>query len=193
MKTKTTAILLTTLLTLAALAGCLTPDAPPVPVAASGAKKADADIQVGSDGLTVEQRNIKTRIELENKPGSIKHLYIISAMSGQTILYSTVAGKVTSSGKRLTPTTVEGVAGCGPDYSVCPGWAFTVNGKTAYTREMLQDDGTYGSSIEYVYWFDVRGAYHQHYISGGQIVHLSDQPIAVKDIIINIEAMAASS
>ncbi|MBI2052272.1 MAG: hypothetical protein HYT38_01160 [Candidatus Sungbacteria bacterium] len=28
---------------------------------------------------------------------------------------------------------------------------------------------------------------HQHYVSGGQIVHISSQPLAVKGIIINME------
>lgn len=63
-----------------------------------------------------------------------KHLYIISACSGQVIFYSSVYGKVT----------------------------------------------TYGSSVPYIFWWDTNGIYHQHYISGGQIVHISDQPIEVK-------------
>jgi hypothetical protein len=31
------------------------------------------------------------------------------------------------------------------------------------------------------------GIYHQHFMTGGQIVHISDQPIAVKSVTINME------
>jgi hypothetical protein len=55
---------------------------------------------------------------------------------------------------------------------------------------VLQDDGTYGTSVDYLYWFDARGAYHQHYVTGGTIVHVSDQPLNVKSVIINIEQTA---
>ena len=57
----------------------------------------------------------------------------------------------------------------------------------ARTAEVLQDDGTYGSSIPYVYWWDAKGVYHQHYVSGGQILHVSTVPIRVSKVIINVE------
>lgn len=31
--------------------------------------------------------------------------------------------------------------------------------------------------------------YHQHYVTGGQIVHLSDQPISVPKVILNLETV----
>jgi len=31
------------------------------------------------------------------------------------------------------------------------------------------------------------GAYHQHFFTGGQIIKVSDQPIQVKNIILNLE------
>lgn len=150
------------------------------PVSASGATKVDVKIPKNEKGLTVEQDNVARRTLLESQPGSIKHLYVISAMSGQVIIYSTVKGKVTSSGKRLSPATARDSVGQ-PDFAV------NVGGYTYYTEELLGDDGTYGSSVPYVYWFDSKGVYHQHYITGGQIFHVSDQPMAVKDIIINME------
>ena len=72
----------------------------------SGVNKATAKVTVGADGLTTEQRNVKQRVEEDNKEGAIKHLYVISAYSGQVIIYSTVRGKVTSGNKRLTPSKV---------------------------------------------------------------------------------------
>lgn len=157
------------------------------PQSASGVKQASTTVSTGSDGLTVEQRNVKNRLEEDNKPGAIKHLYIISPYSGQVILYSTVKGKVTSGGKRLTPTTVSALDGTnvGSNHG---GNEITIAGNTRYTSEVLQDDGTYGQSGDYLYWWDVQGRYHQHYLTGGQIVHISSQPIPVKSITINMES-----
>ena len=156
------------------------------PTSSTGITKAEAKVVVGSDGLTAEQRNIKSRLEEDNKPGAIKHLYVISAYSGQVVIYSTVREKVSSSGKRLSPYSVTSTDGQYVD-SDFYGMAISVNGKSHHTSEVLQDDGTYGSSVEYIYWYDTRGIYHQHYIQGGQIVHISSQPLAVKSIIINME------
>ena len=142
--------------------------------AKTGVRETTATINVGADGLTVEQRNVRKRLEADNKPGSIKHLYVISAYSGQVIIYSTVDGKVTSGGKRLT-------AG-----SRAPAWGYQTSAQW-YSPEVVQDDGTFGSSAEYLFWFDSKGNYHQHYVSGGQIVHVSDQPLSVKSVIINNE------
>ena len=141
-------------------------------VSDTGIKKARATISTGSDGLTVEQRNVKHRIEEDNKIGAIKHLYVISAMSGQVLIYSTVDGKVTSGGKRLTnPQTL--TAHHNGDYGMS-------------VMDNIQDDGTYGSSMEYLFWWDVKGVYHQHYVTGGQILHISDQAIPVSNITINL-------
>lgn len=156
------------------------------PQSASGVRKATVKVQTGSDGLTVEQRAIGARSSLENAPGAVKHLYVISAYSGQCILYSTVRGKVTSSSKRLTPYSVSSVdARMGATLS---GFPIAIGGRDCRTPEVLQDDGTYGSSIPYLFWWDAQGRYHQHYVSGGQILHISDQPIAMKSIIINVQS-----
>lgn len=152
------------------------------PKSDSGIKKASVEVPVGSDGFTVEQNNIRDRLISDNKPGSIKHLYVISAYSGQTIIYSTVRGKVTSGGKRLTPTSVHVDDGSGSHRF----YGFEVLGRE--TSEVLQDDGSYGSSMDYLFWWDTKGVYHQHYVNGGQILHISDQPLAVKGIIINMAA-----
>lgn len=158
------------------------------PEAASGVGKVTAQVQTGADGMTVEQRNVRERLLMDNKPGSIKHLYIISSISGQVLLYSTVRGKVTSSGKRLTPST-SNYASNGNGGSM----GFEVqmpSGGRFYTSEVLQDDGTYGSSTEYLYWWDVQGRYHQIY-PGGVFVQLSDQPLPVKSIVLNLETQKA--
>lgn len=149
----------------------------------SGVQIANATVNTGQNGLTIEQENIQRRLQFENKTGSIKHLYVISPYTGQTLIYSTVKGKVTSSGKRLSPkySTANNGDIRGSDD------ATRVNGK--WTNEIINDTGTFGSSIPYIYWWDVNGRYHQHFISGGQIVHISNKPIAVKAVIINMEIM----
>ncbi len=169
-------------ITLGVLCACDVNSGPTV--AASGVSQASVKVPQGPDGMTVEQRNIRDRLIADNKPGSIKHLYVISSYSGQVIIYSTVRGKVTSGGKRLTPTSV---AVQGGEYHHHDGIDVNIGGQLYNTGEVLQDDGSYGSSDPYIYWFDTKGVYHQHFLSGGQIVHVSDQPLAVHGILINME------
>jgi len=150
-------------------------------VSTSGVNKASTTVSLDLNGNTVEQNNIINRSKEDNKPGSIKHLYIISIYSGDVIMYSTVKGKVTSSGKRLSPEMAHNGEVTG---------AFRVdlgNGNTTYTDELLGDDGTYGSSVDYLYWWDSKGVYHQQYVTGGMMLHISSQPIAVKHVILNLE------
>ena len=170
---------LVSVVVLGVLAGCDVLN--DIPQSASGVKKATVQVPTNPEGLTTEQQNIRDRLLEDNKHGSVKHLYVISAYSGQVIIYSTVRGKVTSGGKRLTPTEVAASANRDVGFEV------TIGRERHWTGEVLQDDGTYGHSGDYLYWWDTRGVYHQHYISGGQILHISDQPLAVKGIIINME------
>ena len=168
--------LLATITATILLAGCNFDN---TPQSSSGVQKATVTVPVDPvTGLTVEQRNIKGRLLADNTPGSIKHLYIIAPESGQVIIYSTVQGKVTSSGKRLSPSTVN---------SYTRGFLVNFGHEQHYTSEVLGDDGTYGFYGEYLYWFDTKGIYHQHYLTGGQIISLSDQPVQVKSVTINME------
>ncbi len=153
------------------------------PESASGVKRVKTAVKLQVNGLTVEQKNVENRLDEDNKIGSIKHFYVISAYSGQVIIYSTVKGKVTSSGKRLTPYSVES------NGEISDGFSLRIGEWKGNTTEVLQDDGTYGHSEPYLYWWDTRGIYHQHYVSGGQIIHMSSQPLVVKGIIINMEVM----
>ena len=183
MTSKKKTIGLTTLLILIGFVGMGNRGCEPTdPTSSSGVKKASVTIQTDADGNSIEQKNIIGRLIEDNKPGSIKHLYVISPMSGQVILYSTVKGKVTSGGKRLTPTTVV--------YTPEPGTGsgamnVSINGRTYSTPEVIQDDGTYGTSSEYIYWWDAQGRYHQHF-RGMCEVHISDQPLNVGSVTINL-------
>lgn len=174
-------LLVTALLLTVVLSGCLIDTAKPA--SSSQVKKATVAVSTDADGRTVEQKNVANRMLADNKPGSVKHLYVISSYSGQVLIYSTVAGKVTSSAKRLTPSMANYSSDGGGGSA---GFRFDRGGGTFYTSEVLGDDGTYGSSSEYLYWWDTKGVYHQHYVSGGQILHISDQPLAVKSVTINM-------
>lgn len=156
----------------------------------SGVQKASVVVQTDPNGNTVEQTQIMKRYKRDNTPGSIKYLYVISSYSGDVIIYSTVKGKVTSSGKRLTPTQVE--ANSTINSSFYTNWVSIGENKFA-TPEVIQDDGTYGSSEPYLYWFDTKDVYHQHYVSGGQIIHISDEPLVINKPIIDMTMSKASN
>ena len=157
---------------------------PPVE-SVSGIKKVNVKMQTNSKGRTVEQENIVAKMKQENKPGAIKHLYVISCYSGQVIEYHTVKGKVTSSGKRLTPYTVIGSANQYADYR---GFPIAVGGRRCYTTEALQDDGTYGHSIPYLYFWDAKGIFQKVYVSGGMYIRISGVPMGgIKGVILNVD------
>lgn len=144
-------------------------------------------VETNAKGHTVEQQTIIDRISRDNESGSLKHLYVISPYSGQVILYSPVKGKVTTGGKRLTPRTIEGVSGSETSNTYMP--SITIAGKRYWTKEVANEDGSFGGGdAPYLYWFTPDGRYHQHYLSGGAIVHVSDQPMPVKGVIITIES-----
>jgi hypothetical protein len=160
------------------------------PRSKSGVTKATVKIKTDENGFTVEQKNIGRRLKIDNEPGSIKHLYLVSSYTGDVILYSTVKGKVTSSGKRLSPYSVAaGRLGNGsnsPDYYGY-GIKVSVGGRVYRTSEVLQDDGTYGHSMEYLYWWDMNDIYRQVYVTGGAMPIISSEPLAFPKVILNVD------
>ncbi|MDE1834538.1 MAG: hypothetical protein KGH64_04325 [Candidatus Micrarchaeota archaeon] len=159
------------------------------PVSSSGISKADVKVPVGSNGLTAEQTNIHDRLLKDNEPGSIKYLYIISQYTGDVLMFSTVRGKVTSGGKRLTPLTVSGKSTastwCNNGFSVM------IGNEWFCTQEVLQDDGTYGSSGEYIYWWDTKGVYRQLGVNSS-LWMVSDQPMTVRHTVLNLDNLEQS-
>ena len=143
----------------------------------SGVKKATTIVKTNPDGQTVEQQNIIERLKRDNDIGSVKHLYVISSYTGDVLQYSTVKGKVTSGGKRLSPKTVSGGRGglAGIDYNIV-----NIGGVNYITDEVLDDGGAYGDSGNYLFWFDTQGNYHQYYPSGGTYLEICDKPLRVK-------------
>lgn len=145
----------------------------------SGVVKTSTEVQTDTNGQTVEQTNIIGRIKEDTTIGSVKHLYVISSYSGDVLEYSTVKGKVTSGGKRLSPRTVS--------TSEYQGMSVGIGQYGYRTGEVIDEYGTYGDSGTYFYWFDVQGSYHQYFPSGGTYVHISNRPLKPKKAIVTFE------
>lgn len=143
----------------------------------SGVAKASVEVKTDAEGHTVEQKNIMERLIRDNKVGEVKHLYVISSYTGDVLEYSTVKGKVTSGGKRLSPKTVlpsPTAEQAGNDNIV------TIGNLRFTTEEVLDDGGSYGESGNYLYWFDAQDNYHQYYPSGGTYLHISEKPLRIR-------------
>lgn len=147
----------------------------------SGVTKASTKVKTNMDGLTIEQQNIIERLKRDNDVGSLKHLYIISSYTGDVLQYSTVKGKVTSGGKRLSPRTVSSGSG------TTNGNYVQIGGQDYSTDEVLDDGGAYGDSGNYLFWFDAQDNYHQYYPSGGTYLEISDKPMRIKKTNFSIE------
>lgn len=92
---------------------------------------------------SLERENIRKRIILTNDPNTLQWIYPIS--NGRVIGRFPVKGKVTSGQKRLTS-------------------AMRVN-TSGYQNDVVTDypdeQGAYGSSNEYIFWFDPAGNIYQ--------------------------------
>lgn len=153
--------------------------------------KAKLIVKKQSDGMTLEQSNIVKSYDVENRPGAIKHLYVISPFNGKVLIYSTVKGKVTSNTKSLSPSRVAAIDG---QYisSGHTGMPVTVHGLSKRTSEVMNESGTYGTSKpEYIFWWDTKGVYHKHFVTGGQMIHISDQPMPVREVVIDMNLSGA--
>ena len=112
-------------------------------------------------GENAEIDNIKRRLELTSSPGLLGYVVLMNE-SGQPVMYTTVKGKITSGGKRLTSQYQSNSSG------VYPG--------------APSDEGTYGSSGEYVYFWTQNGQYVQWngaYLYSDQPIRLSIQPLVL--------------
>lgn len=148
------------------------------PTANSGATQVSVQIPTDAEGITVEQRNVARRLLEDNQPGATKEFYSFSPLTGDALFHATVAGKVTSSGKRLSPTTITST-------NTSHGMSIRIGGILFGTEEVIQDDGTYGDSVPYIYFFDQEDNYYQYFFTGGQIIHISSAPMRLRKPPIN--------
>ncbi|HEU0085376.1 MAG TPA: hypothetical protein VFQ59_00225 [Candidatus Paceibacterota bacterium] len=120
--------------------------------------------------MTTEQQNIIDRLRVTTDPAKVMWIHLI-ALDGNILRRMPVKNKVTSSGKRLEPVIA----------ADANGHFLNVPGKDAETAEMLQADGTFGSSDNYIFWFDPTMRYHQWGTAGGLGYLLTDYPINLED------------
>ncbi len=108
--------------------------------------------------------NIKRRLEITSKPGAIGFIILLN-QAGQPILYEGVVGKVTSGGKRLTPPIKQ--------------WNVSPNNQLGPAPS---DEGTWGSSAEYIYYWNQNGEYRQWsgtYLYSDRPLRLRIEPLVV--------------
>jgi hypothetical protein len=137
------------------LASCGEPTARDVQ-ARKGAKIAE---QAMSNAQTnAEQDNIGQRLKLTSNPDLLGHIAIVNKV-GQVVLYTTIKGKVTSGSKRLNSS------------GNCPNTIGT---------ECPSDEGTFGSSNPYVFFWTTQGQYIQtsmDYIYSDKPLRLDEKPL----------------
>lgn len=132
---------------------------------------------------SIEQQNIAHRLEIVNQASTTMWFYGLSD-TGQMIFRSVVNGKVTSSTKRLEPTVGNGNSDIHTNTMGCA--SQTVRG--ICSDEIMQADGTFGSSDPYVFWFDNQGNYYQW---NGKYI-LSTQPLKIPNPMIDFQAQNES-
>lgn len=112
-----------------------------------------------------EIENITKRLQITSDPGLMGYVVLLSE-SGQPVLYTTVKGKITSGSKRLTkPYDFANMGGGGWDKVESP-----------------SDEGTYGSSNPYIYFWSQSGQYVQwsgHYLYSDKPIRLSIKPLVI--------------
>ena len=132
------------------------------------AQRAANSIQF-TDNAEIE--NIKNRVELTSKPGLLGYVVLFNE-SGQPIMYEGVRGKITSGSKRLTAADrTQQIATNGNN-----------GGQHSVVRQAPSDEGTYGSSNPYVFYWNTDGVYRQwsgHYLYSTQPMRLTIQPLVV--------------
>jgi hypothetical protein len=134
-----------------------------VPAAAPTAREQQAaNAQAAANSVVFEKNaeieNIQKRLRLTSNPGQIGFVLLLN-QAGQPIMYTSVRGKITSGSKRLTAPMVE--------YHVDHGeYRGTALG------DGPSDEGTYGHSGDYVFFWTTDGQYIQW--NGGYLY--SDKP-----------------
>lgn len=115
--------------------------------------------------------NIKKRLELTSSPGLLGYVTLINRV-GQTVLYTPVQGKITSGSKRLTPPDR-----CDAGISTGKNECWYGDGKV---RAAPSDEGTWGSSNEYVFFWTPGGQYFQtslDYVYSDKPYRLREEPL----------------
>jgi hypothetical protein len=151
------------------LAGCdVSPSSTATPTKNVQAQKAAAAANAISFTENAEINNIERRLRLTADPGLLGFIILLNN-AGQPILYEGVKGKVTSGSKRLTDPQMRVKCDKGQSTGDC----FVIS---------PSDEGTYGSSGEYIFYWNTNDVYRQWsgaYLYSGQPFRLNVEPLAV--------------
>lgn len=153
------------------ITACQPEEAKTQPAKSTQSQKAQAAADQIKFTENAEIDNIKQRLELTSDPGLMGYVVLMNE-AGQPVMYTTVKGKITSGGKRLTKPfqLTRGDRGewSGDFVTVAP-----------------SDEGTWGSSAPYIYFWTTAGQYVQW---NGKYLY-SDKPfrLAVKPLVIDIK------
>jgi hypothetical protein len=162
MNIKTSLALIVLSLTMT-LVACEEKQSPVKSVQAAKAKEAANSIVFAENA---EIDNIKRRLELTSQPGLLGYVVLLNE-NGQPVYYTGVKGKVTSGSKRLTEPDRSNAWGAGTNNVV---------------RSAPSDEGTYGSSGEYVFFWTTNDQYIQwngKYFYSDKPIRLSVQPLVI--------------
>jgi len=164
-------ITLTVALAVLLISGCKDESAP-VSAKETQSQKAQAAAETIQFSENAEIENIKNRLELTANPGLMGFIVLLNE-TGQPVMHVGVKGKITSGGKRLSKT-----------YSVVENWDC---GEWKCDKEVpaASDEGTYGSSGEYIFFWTTSGQYIQW---NGKYLY-SDKPfrLTTKPLVVSVE------
>lgn len=150
------------------LAGCIEETQPQAKnLQAEKAKEAANSITFTENA---EIDNIKKRLELTANPGLLGYVVLLNEM-GQPVMYTGVKGKITSGGKRLTQ----------PDRIQRHSYGTNGGGNTMAAPS---DEGTFGNSGEYVFFWTPAGQYIQW---NGKFLY-SDKPfrLSIEPLVLSV-------
>ena len=174
------------------MSGCIESGPAPIAKSDSGVSKTSVSVKPAVNGLTVEQWAITEKIARDNRPDTLKYFYLI-AQNGQVVMHDVVKFKLVSSGKRLTPRNVVDTYPLNyigdSSTNSYNGFPFTMNGRVAVTQETLEDDGTYGDSGQYFYYFTTAGNFVKVIPMGMFIGLESDKQLAPSEIVMMTQSI----
>ena len=145
-KAKIAAVVAGVVLMTGALAGCS---------ASEYEQRKEIQKQTTISGESLEKKNLIERLERQEDPNTIRYVYVTNY--GEFVGYYTINGKVSSAGSQIAP-----------EQEVIRGY-----GGEGYTLDSAQDDGTYGSGDDGIFFFTTDGVLVEtdfNYI-------VSDQPL----------------
>ena len=136
-------------------------------------QKAQAAAAAITFSENAEIENIKNRLELTANPGLMGFIVLLNE-TGQPVMHVGVKGKITSGGKRLSKTYNVARMDCGE-------W------QCDKELPAPSDEGTYGSSGEYVFFWTTSGQYVQW---NGKYLY-SDKPfrLTIKPLVVSVETI----